>query len=295
MSDPVRFAVPGVIALVAADGGLSALRIATPLARAEIHLLGAHVTRFQPAGHAELLWMSALSHFAIGKPIRGGIPICSPWFGPHASERSLPVHGFVRLRSWELVAVEQLSDGRVRAELRDRGGPQPGFPHDWAVAATITVGAELDIELATINTGAEPFTLGEAFHTYLGVGDVRRCTVGGLAGATYVDKLAAMARVVEGAQPIAFGAETDRVYRSTGTATIHDATLRRTITIAKRGSASTVLWNPWIAKAKAMADFGDAEWPGMLCVETANALDDVRTVRPGETVRMGMTMGAAHA
>ena len=289
LADLQSFAVPGCIAIVAGDGGLPVLRLATPLCRGEIHLLGAHITRFQPAGQAEVLWMSALSQFAPGKPIRGGIPLCWPWFGPHPDDKSLPGHGFARLRPWTLASVERLSDGGVRTVLTDAGAPLPGFFHAWQVRLSVTWSSTLDVELTTTNPGAAPFTISEAMHTYFCVSDVRACCVSGLDGTAIFDKAGGGIRRRHAGE-VEFSTSTDQVHFQAGSCRIHDPNLHRIIGVTKRGAASTVVWNPWTANAAKMPDFADAEWPGMLCVEAGNCLDDAVTIAPGASRSAGMTI-----
>ena len=156
----------------------------------------------------------------------------------------------------------------------------------------MTVDARLRLELAVRNTGTAPMVFEEALHTYFSVGDARRVAIHGLEGAPYFDKAEAFARKPGEAAPIAITRETDRVYPGArGTVTIDDPIEARHIAVEKTGSASTVVWNPWVEKAKGMSDFGDDEWTEMVCVETANAGDDAVTVAPGETHTMTATIG----
>jgi len=278
--------------------GLPSLAIANRLATARIYLHGGHVAQWRPAGHGEVLWMSARSLHAPDKPLRGGIPVCFPWFGPHPERPELPAHGFARQRAWALDTVTDLDDGSTRAVLAlvSDAASRAQWPHDAAVTLTVTVGSTLNVELAIANRDPAPLVCEAALHTYFSVGDIRRTTVEGLAGTPYLDKVGGVARRIEGSAPIAFSGETDRVYLgTTATATIVDPLLARRITVAKRGSRSTVVWNPWIAKAAKMADFGDHEWPGMLCVETANAADDRMTIAPGAIERMALDVSVTHA
>ena len=280
---PERFAIAGHLSLGLDQHGLLRIDVANAYATAQLYLQGGHVARFQPAGHQAVLWMSGQSLFAHGKPIRGGVPICWPWFGPHASDRSLPAHGFARTRLWTLEETAALSDGRTRVVLVLRSDAETLaiWPHAFVLRYTITVGTTLELDLRCDNPGDAPFTCAEALHTYLTVGDVRQIRVGGLTGTTYVDKVRQAERFTE-AGDVTIAGETDRVYLGTATTcTVTDPLLGRRLVIAKEGSQATVVWNPWIAKAKAMADFGDEEWPAMVCVETANALDHALVIPPG--------------
>ena len=284
-----RFAVPGSVAVVAGEGGLPVIRLATARCRAEIHLQGAHVTRWQPNGHAEVLWLSALSRFAETAPIRGGVPLCWPWFGPHPTEPASPGHGFARIRRWRLESVD-LTEGTAALVLSDRGGPMPGFPHPWQTQVLITAGSTLSIELATTNAGPAPFTITEALHTYLAVSDVRRCQITGLDATTVLDKVANLRRT-QTAGPLALAGWTDQVHLGhAGAVTVADPGWNRRITISKTGSASTVVWNPWSTQAVKMNDFAATEWPGMLCVEAGNCLDDAAVVAAGSTRRIATSI-----
>ncbi len=280
--------LPEGVELEKGRGGLERLAIATPAAEAHVYLHGAHVTHFQPRGARPLLFVSRRSHFeagAPGKPIRGGVPLCFPWFGPKAGAPGAPIHGFARLLTWRLDTVTRDAAGRVQATLRLDAGDlsRRFFPHDFAATFVVTVDSRLQMDLAVRNTGPEPMRIEEALHSYFAVGDVRRALIGGLEGAPYLDKTEAFARKPAAGTPITVTRETDRVYPGVrGTATITDPVWGRRIVVEKAGSATTVVWNPWIEKAKAMEDFGDEEWQEMVCVETANAIDDAITIAPGD-------------
>ena len=274
-------------------GGLDRLVLSASDGEAVVTLQGAHVAHFQPKGEKPVLWMSAESRFEAGKPIRGGVPICFPWFGPKAGAPDAPLHGFARILLWSIVAVTRESDGSLRAtlDLTADAAARGGFPHELALSLTVRVGGSLRLELAVRNTDAAPRAFEAALHSYFAVSDVRQVRLLGLEGTAFVDKTAAMARKPGDNGPITIAAETDRVYLgATGTVTIEDPGWRRRIVVGKSGSSTTVVWNPWVAKAKAMPDFGDEEWPGMVCVETANAMDDAVTLAPGATHVMTATL-----
>ena len=286
---PIR--LPAGTSLRPGRGGLDCLSIDTDACAGEIHLHGAHVTGWQPRGSAPVIWMSGHSAFAPGKPIRGGVPVCFPWFGPHPSDAMQPPHGFARLSKWTLDRVERRDDRDgavdVTLSLRTDAGQPHSWPHRCLLTFRTTFGRHLALELVVRNVGETPCVVQEALHTYFSVGDIRQVAVEGLAGATFVDKIRGGERFVQDAAPIRFTGETDRVYLDTATTTaIVDPALERRIVVEKQGSRATVVWNPWIAKAKAMPDFGDDEWTSMLCVETANVLDAALTLAPGGEHRM---------
>ncbi len=274
-------------------GGLDRLALDAAEGEALVYLHGGHVAHFQPKGARPVLWVSAASRFEGGKPIRGGVPVCFPWFGRRAGSPDAPQHGFARILSWTIVDVTPEADGSLRAlfELTPEAAARGGFVTELLAALAVTVSRSLRMELTVRNVGRASATFEEALHTYLAVSDVRQVRVRGLEGVGYVDTTAGTTRKPGETEPIAIAAETDRVYTgATGTVTVEDPAWHRRIVVAKQGSATTVVWNPWVAKAKAMPDFGDDEWPGMICVETANALDDAIHLAPGDSHVMTATL-----
>jgi len=293
-NDAARFIIPGVIAIAPGAGGLTRLSITNAHASAELYLHGAHLTRFQPRGHQPLLWMSSASRFAADAAIRGGIPLCWPWFGAHATRTDLPAHGFARLRPWRLAQTAVDAGGRtlVTLELTSDDATRALWPHQFRLTLLATVGAELTIELCIDNPGAEPLRCEEALHTYLAVADVEQVGIAGLQGATYLDKVRGLAAFRQD-QPLTIRSEVDRVFlATTATVTVRDPAGARQLTIAKHGSAATVVWNPGAQKAAAMSDIGAGEWRGLLCVETANVKDHALTIPPGGQHRTSMTLSA---
>ena len=288
-------ALPPGATLQPGRGGLERLVVDTPACVGEIYLHGAHLTGWQPRGDAPVLWLSAHSVFEPGRPIRGGIPICFPWFGPHPAEASRPPHGFVRLAPWTLERVTREADTiTATLALAVAADREPLWPHAVALRLEACFGRELAVAFTVENRGTTACPVAEALHTYVAVGDIREVTLEGLAGSPYVDKVRGGVRAVQDAAPLAFDGETDRPYIGTEAAvTIVDPALRRRIVVEKEGSRTTVVWNPWIAKARAMSDFGDDEWPAMVCVEAANALDDAFTLAPGasHTLRTRLRVG----
>jgi glucose-6-phosphate 1-epimerase len=247
-------------------------------------LHGAHVTAWQPSGQAPVIWMGSRSWFEAGKAIRGGIPICWPWFGP-AAEAGQPAHGLVRQTAWSLEALRVEADGTAVAEL----GLELAEPAA-RLRAVMRFGARLEVELAATNLGAAPIEVGEALHTYLAVSDVRRIAVRGLAGVWGEDRVAAPVPVV-GPERLGFEKETDLLFQGhEGEIVVEDPGWGRRLRVGKRGSRSTVVWNPWTAKAARMPDYGDHEWPGMVCVEAANAGGDVYRLQPTEAHILGTTV-----
>jgi len=277
---------PDTVRIEAGQGGLQRVIVKTPLADAEIYLHGAHVTHFQPRGQKPVVFMSGKSLFESGKAIRGGVPICFPWFGAREDGREGPAHGFARLQEWEPISAKDTPSGVTEVILRltSDAVTRRLWDGDFEVHYTVKVGSSLGLELRVRNTSNKPMQFEEALHSYLAVSDVKQVSIEGLAGVTYSDRVGTLHTETEGAAPIRITAETDRIYMNTrSTCVVHDPGWQRKLVVEKSGSDSTVVWNPWIAKAKALADFGDDEWPTMLCIETCNVRDQAITLAPGES------------
>lgn len=263
-----EFGLTGIVHFEPGEGGLICARVRTRHAQAVIYLHGAHVTRFVTGGR-DLLFLSEKSHYQADTPIRGGVPICFPWFGPHATDSSAPMHGLARTRQFAVESVAARDDD-VEITLRLRPGQPIGdaWPLGVTLRHRIVIGSSLEMNLEVENASGAPFGFEEALHTYFAVNDIHRVEVSGLDNTEYLDKTDGMNRKKQ-VGPVRFTGETDRVYLATpATTTIHDGECD--IEIATDHADATVVWNPWIAKAAAMPDFGDDEWQRMVCVETAN-------------------------
>jgi D-hexose-6-phosphate mutarotase len=281
-----RLEIPGIATFEPGEGDLPRLTVRSALAEAHIYLHGAHVTHFQPHGKAPVLFMSGRSLFAADKPIRGGVPLIFPWFGPRANHPESPAHGFARTSAWQVESLSEDGDGVVTAafHLTADDRTRALWPFSFDLRYRVAIGRNLTLTLEVENTSAAALTFEDALHTYFAVSDVRQTATAGLENAEYVDKTDALRRKNQGPEPIRITQETDRVYENTRKACIvDDPGQSRKITVEKSGSQTTVVWNPWIAKAAAMADFADDEWPKMLCVETANAGANALTLPPGKT------------
>jgi len=284
-----RLEIPEIAVFESGAGNLPRLAIRSKLADAHIYLHGAHVTHFQPRDQAPVLFMSQQSQFAADKAIRGGVPVIFPWFGGRAGHAESPAHGFARTADWQVDSVSEDGDGVITAafQLRPDDGTRTLWPHDFELRYRVAVGRELTLTLEVENTSPEAFTFENALHTYLSVGNVRETSTTGLEDADYVDKTDKLQRKNQGNGPIRITQETDRVYENTRKkCTVDDPALHRRLIVDKSGSQTTVVWNPWTAKAAAMSDFGDDEWPQMLCIETANAGANAIALEPGKTQSM---------
>lgn len=277
-------------------GGLIFAEIDNPNATATVCLQGAHLVSWRPKDQAvPVVWVSEAAKFAPGKSIRGGVPVCWPWFGPHATDSGFPAHGYARTVPWQVTARQVLGDGATQLSLvlMQNEQTRAQFPRACRLELILTVGASLKVELVTTNLDTEPLQIGEALHTYLQIGDIGQARVLGLEGCAYVDKVDGGARKRQDGA-IAFQGETDRVYVDTeAECVIEDPTLKRRIRIAKTGSQSTVVWTPWAEKAEKMGDLGPNEgWRRMVCVESGNALDNVVNVPAGDSHTLSVVYSA---
>jgi len=271
--DPLVSIAPGA-------GGLPKLTLTAPDgARAEIYLYGAHVTSWIPAGGEERLFLSRVSAFKPGSPIRGGVPLVWPQFGMTGP---LPLHGIVRLQSWELAAVD-LKDGRATATLclTDSEATRAVWGQAFRTELAVTVGGnELVIALSAANTGAEPFTFTAALHTYLAVKELAATHVEGLAGRSYRDNAAGGVEVVDAAPRVVFGGEVNRLYPN-APAEVRLVDGDRTLTSRAAGFTDAVVWNPGPAKCATMPDLEPEDYLKFVCVETATVVAPV-ALAPGE-------------
>ena len=276
--------IPDHATLLEGNGGLPKIDIETIWSTAEIYLHGAHVTQFQKKGEAPLLFLSELSNFAAGMPIRGGIPVIFPWFGPREGS---PVHGYARTSEWKLTASTLSAQGEVT--LSFLLPPQDQLE----VELIVRVGQALTLEMSVTNRGPNEATFENCLHTYFQISAIDSISIHGLAGTSYFDKVTP-GTFIESNEAITIASEVDRVYlATTATVEIRDLKLGRQIRIAKSGSDSTVVWNPWIVKAQAMPDFGDAEYLQMLCVESGNVTSSQVTLAPGEKSVMKIEISTA--
>lgn len=284
----------GMVEMIQAPGGLDALLIRSGDSEAEALRHGAHVTRFAPSGGREVLWLSGSSAWREDSPIRGGVPICFPWFGAKEGDEEAPGHGFARISQWQIESVEE-EEGRVQVALSLEDSPETRklWDHAFRARMQVVLAEHLEMHLSIENTGTAPMTYSQALHTYLAVSDVREIRILGLGGREYLDKLQGGKRMRQEAEAIRFEGETDRIYVHTeDDCLLEDPGWKRRIRVAKEGSRSTVIWNPWVDKSARMEDFGDDEWPGMVCIESANAADNAVTLGPGleHTLSVGISV-----
>ncbi len=282
------FSAGGRIRWRANEHGLILAEIDAPEASARLSLSGGQLLHWAPRGESPVLWCSPRARLRPGQAIRGGIPLCWPWFGPHPRPNH-PAHGFARTRSWQPLVARADGGGVSLILVLVRDAASFHFmPRRVDARLTLHIGRRLQLTLESHNADHRPVRLSQALHAYFTVSHPERVRIHGLEDRPYVDKVAGGCRGVQQG-PVHIRGETDRVFLQTpGPVILEDLGLGRRLHLHKAGSGSTVVWNPGAAKSAAMDDMGPEAWKGMLCVEAANALDDTRTLLPGERHRLEM-------
>jgi glucose-6-phosphate 1-epimerase len=268
-----RFAIAGIAHVVTGNGGLPKVRITSPAASAEIYLHGAQVTCWRPAGAEEVLFLSEHAVWEDGHAIRGGIPVCFPWFRAKGDAPRAPAHGFVRTKAWQLESIARAGDAvAVTMSTGSDEGTRKWWPGEFQLVHRVRFGSELNLELTVTNTGTTALRLEEAMHAYHRVGHVENVRLRGLDGVTYLDNTDSN-REKRQSGDVVLAAQTDSAYLNTKHALeLVDPGLRRRILIAKENSLTTVVWNPWREGTRLLSDLGEDEWQQMVCVEASNIL-----------------------
>jgi len=290
-----RFGIPGAAQVVVGNGGLPKVRITTRAASADVYLHGAQVTSWQPTNSEEVLFVSERSRWENGRAIRGGIPICFPWFRAKADDPRAPAHGFVRTKEWKLDSVIAAEDDSVCVVLSTKSDASTRqlWPYDFLLVHRVTLGKTLRLDLIVTNTGNKPFRFEEALHTYFKVGSVEDVSVLGLEQVAYLDNNDGNREKVQ-ARELRLTGPTDNAYiNARGAAEVVDPVLRRKVRTDKENSATTIVWNPWSQGAANLSDLGAEEWRQMVCVEASNILGYAVTLQPGEQHALCTTLNIA--
>lgn len=265
---------------------------------------GAHILSYQLAGQPPLIWLNDEAVFKTGKSIRAGVPVCWPWFGVfdrnpqsvqamRVSNEAPSAHGFVRAMDWELGGIEAEGESlKVEFLLPYPDGGFPGWPHQVDLTLSIRLDEQLHIHLTSHNRGAETVSISQALHSYFAVSDVREVHVEGVGGLKYIETLDNWKTVTQSGD-LRFTGETDRIYLDAPPLlSIVDPAWERRIELTSMGSRTAVIWNPWIDRAAAFSDMADDGWQRMLCIETANVMDDVVNLKPGASHTLGVSVGS---
>ncbi len=273
-------------------GGLPKIRVQTEFSEAEIYLHGAHVTHFQKKNEAPVLFLSEQSQFTEGQAIRGGVPVIFPWFGPKEGDK---MHGFARLKTWDLTDVRMSADGEIGLTLRLPKSPEAEKFPEHEVQYMVSAGKELYLRLAVQNVSKDQnFEFETCLHTYFSAGAIDAVSITGLKGRTYVDKVDNFVKKVEAEEGIRVSSEVNRIYEDTSDPIeILDTKLKRKVHVETNGGHSTVVWNPWIVRAREMPDFGDDEYLNMVCVESGNVAKNKVVLGPSQTAVLRVRLSTA--
>jgi glucose-6-phosphate 1-epimerase len=289
-----RFGIPNLVEVLSGNGGLPKIRVTSPSASAEIYLHGAQLTSWQPVNAAEVLFLSEHSHWQDGRAIRGGIPVCFPWFRAKADDPAAPAHGFVRTKEWQLESVT--TDGEsvvVACSTENDESTQRWWPHAFRLVHRLSIGQSLRLELHVTNTGETLLRFEEALHTYFRVSEAEKVRVRGLDRITYLDNTDGNRQKSQSGDLI-FTAPTDNAYLDVpGPAELIDPSLSQRMRTEKVNSATTVVWNPWREGAASLGDLGNDEWRQFACVEASNILSSAISLAPGQEHSMQATIRAA--
>jgi glucose-6-phosphate 1-epimerase len=279
------YGIANKVSFVVGQGDFPLIKISNEYAEATISIYAGQVLSFKPVGQTEdLMFLSSQAYYQTGKAMKGGTPICWPWFGSDPEGKGRASHGFVRDRLWQVRDVVSTQDGATQVTMGLTDSPETRAIWDYSFdfAIVITVGQFLTIKLVTRNTGSESFAITQALHTYFKIGDINQVKVLGLANKTYLDKVDHGEQKTQSGE-VTFSGECDRIYLDVPTKlTIADQALNRQIIITATNSKTAIVWNPGAEISAKMADLGDRDYEHFVCVETANAANEIINIAAGE-------------
>ena len=289
-----QFGIPGVARVCEGNGGLPRVQITGSSAQGEIYLHGAQVTSWKPSGNDDVLFVSAKSRWEEGQAIRGGIPICFPWFRAKTDDPGAPAHGFVRTKTWQLESIVE-DDAGVAVTMSTESDEQTRrwWPEDFRLVYRASFGSELKLQLTCRNTGKAPLRFEEALHTYNQVADVVSLRLQGLDGTRYLDNTDSNKEKPH-VGDVTIASQTDNAFLNTqNSVDLIDPNMRRRIRLEKANSDTTVVWNPWREGASRLHDLGEAEWQQFLGVEASNIISASVNLAPGEEHKMTAVLSVA--
>jgi glucose-6-phosphate 1-epimerase len=286
-----QFAIPGVARVSEGSGGLARVQITGAFGEGEMYLHGAHVTSWKSAGNDEVLFISTKSRWEKGQAIRGGIPICFPWFRGKLDDPHAPAHGFVRTKMWQLESIIENENGVAVTMFTESDGHTRKWWHgEFRLVYRVIFGSDLHLELVCMNTGTTPFRFEEALHTYNRIANIQDARLQGLDSVSYLDNTESNREKTQRGDAV-IASPTDNAYCNTQNAVdLLDPNKKRRIRLRKENSVSTVVWNPWSEGAARLQDLGDGEWRQFLCVEAGNILDAAINLAPGQEHRMAAVL-----
>ncbi len=280
------------------QGELSMITVDNVFATAKIALYGANVLSFVPkdASGLDLLWVSPTALFDGRQPVRGGIPVCWPWFGKHATNSVLPAHGFVRNLLWQLDQVSTLEGGETELSfsIRSCKSTLKVWPYSFHLMLVVTVGETLSLRLITSNVSDQEMHFTEAFHSYFKVEDVSRVSVSGLEGSTRIDTLNNWQRSIQSDTLSLSNPTMDSVFLNHSVdVVLDDPLLSRRIYIRKQFSSSSVVWNPGPEIVKGFKDIPEEAWSNFLCIESGNVFEEAVVLVPGKKHELFLELSSA--
>ena len=288
-----KYSIEGEVGFSEMENDLIFVSVVNKYAEADICLYGAHVTRFRPYNTMDLLWMSPDSKFEEGSPIRGGIPVCFPWFGPHKTDPQKPQHGFGRLMYWNMLGASSLPNGEtlIRMQLNSSDATKKYWTSDFSAEMQFVIGRTLNVTLKVTNTSAGIFDYTCALHSYFNLSSIENITIEGLHNARYHSQLRPGDFIQETPLLKVEEAETRHYYDTEATCIIDDGVFSRRIRIAKAGSQNTTVWNPWQEACAQIPDIPDDGYQSFVCIEAVNAFNGFIRLAPGETHETSAMIG----
>jgi len=288
-----KFSIEGEVGFAELEEDLVFMTVSNKYADVDICLYGAHVTSFRPHNSMDLLWMSPDSSFEVGKPIRGGIPICFPWFGPHKTDVEKPQHGFARLMYWEVVSTSTNASGEtvVKLQLCSSEETKAYWAHDFCAEVTIVAGKTLVETLRVTNTSDKPFDYTCALHSYFSLSAIESVSIEGLNGLTYFNQLTGENEIQEEEKLEITEALTRHYLNTESPVIIDDNAFRRRIKVDKKGSKVTTVWNPGAETCANIGDLPEDGYETFVCIEATNAFGYPVSLNPGESFETSAIVG----
>ncbi|WP_045859065.1 D-hexose-6-phosphate mutarotase [Teredinibacter purpureus] len=264
-------------------GALDIIQVDNASCSAEVALFGGHVLHWQPSGHKPVLWMSDTANYDGKTALRGGIPICWPWFGPIEGKGR---HGLARDRVWQLDQYKEDNGTTALTLSLTLSNHDNPWPHPNRIVMSLTFGRTLEQTLAIHNDSEAPLCFAYAFHNYFHVSDPRNIKIPSITNAIYTDQITGDQHLIDSGDKPYVG-PIDRIYHNDRHTTLTDTQLERSITIEKSHSQHWVLWNPG-PEARNTADIHPGGEHEFLCFEAASTTDIM--LAPNEHIVLSQTL-----
>ena len=278
------YVIDNQLNIVEGEGGFPTIKIDNEHASAVISIYGAQVLSYKPKNqNNDLLFVSENAYFENGKAIKGGIPICWPWFGQDQEKVGTQMHGFVRNMLWQLDETSTTANGKTNVvlSLSETKETMKLWPHTFKLILKIQIGKTLKLSLKTENTDTSSFVITQALHAYFAIDEIQQTSVLGLDGVSYLDKVGGKTDSILQKGDVVIDQEVDRIYTNVSSElSLLDESSKRTVTIKAKGSNTAIVWNPWVEISKDSGDLSDDAYQRFVCIETANAVDDKVVVEP---------------